>query len=174
MAQILGLKAIYAGDPIETGISVATVTPANFPNKLTQPYQGGVTISYTEPTENSFRREGQTAAAVTILDSSTGELQLTWEVLDFDETTKKFYFGNTRRKYHKGEKAFAFISESGQTVAYAKMSYRAGLVGGYGSGEPERIAVTATMLMPEDGEPWDNVPTPEAWDTDSESPAPAI
>ena len=84
-----GLKACYAGAVGADGAAGTSLT------EITKPYQGGVTFAGTAPTLNNFYREGEQFPAISAVDVSSGGIEVTWEVMDFDDTTLKFYFGDS-------------------------------------------------------------------------------
>lgn len=67
--QLVGLKAVYVGDILPKGVKDegASALMAAF-KKITQPYKGGVTFNFSNPTSTKFYREGETIPS---LQSST-------------------------------------------------------------------------------------------------------
>lgn len=150
--QLVGLDACYAGTPLANGVTddfqVSTLT------KITQPYQGGVTLNFSNPTSTKFHREGQAQPFFSMRDVSSGTQEVTWNVADFDDETLKFYFGTTEPsegKQYEGQKAFAFVAKSGAALVFARLKYTATLSGAMNSSDPLQIAVSADVLTPENG-----------------------
>lgn len=178
--QLVGLKAVYVGDPLPNGVKGSDVATslAKF-TKIMQPYKGGVTTNFSNPTATKFYREGESNPFFAIFDPTTGEKNLSWTVADFDDTdtedktsTMTFYFGTTepqRGEMYEGEKAFCFVTESGKTLAFARLKYAATLTGGLNTSDPLQISVTAEVLAPTNGGvAWWPIDTPDAFkDTDA-------
>lgn len=146
-----GLKACFAGAVGSDGAAGTNLT------EITKPYQGGVTFTGTAPTLNNFYREGEQFPAISAVDVSSGGIEVTWEVMDFDDTTLKFYFGDSAVSgipgaVYRGEKTFRFDSESGNSILIPRLQYVAVITGGMSATEPLRISVTGTVLAPKDGE----------------------
>lgn len=165
MPQVVGLKSCRAGNPLPKGVkdTGALALIKAFP-LITQPYDGGITANWSIPTNTDFRREGQADPFFSLRDPSTGSKELTWTVADFDDDTKEFYFGGDNAvagEVYEGEKAFAFDSQSGTTIVFARLKYVATLTGGINKSAPLQISVSATVLAPtEGGESWDVIETP--------------
>lgn len=173
--QLVGLKAVYVGDPLLNGVKGSDVATklATF-TKIMQPYKGGVTTNFSNPTATKFYREGESNPFFAIFDPTTGEKNLSWTVADFDDTdaegktsTMTFYFGTTepqRGEMYEGEKAFCFVTESGKTLAFARLKYAATLTGGLNTSDPLQISVTAEVLAPTNGGvAWWPIDTPDAF-----------
>lgn len=146
-----GLKACFAGAVGADGAAGTNLT------EITKPYQGGITITGTAPTVNKFYRESDQFPAITAVDSSSGGTEVTYEVMDFDDATLKFYFGDSAVSgipgtTYRGEKTFRFDSESGNSILIPRMQYVAVINGGMSASEPLRISVTGTVLAPKEGE----------------------
>lgn len=153
--QLVGLKSCHAGDPLPKGVKDegATALLAAL-KKITQPYQGGVTFNFSNPTSNKFYREGEADPFFSMRDPTTGSKEVTWNIADFDDDTMAFYFGTTEPeegKLYEGEKCFVFDTESGASIAFARLKYVAALSGGVNTGSPASIAVSADVLAPEQG-----------------------
>lgn len=173
--QLVGLKAVYVGDPLPKGVKDegAATLLAKF-TKIAQPYKGGVNTNFSNPTATKFYREGESNPFFAIFDPTTGEKQLSWTVADFDDvdtetktSTMSFYFGTTepaKGEMYEGVKAFAFVTESGKTLAFARLKYAATLSGGLNTSDPLQISVTAEVLAPaEGGVAWWPIETPTAF-----------
>lgn len=146
-----GLKACFAGAVGADGAAGTTLA------KLTKPYQGGITITGTAPTLNKFYREGEQYPAASAADVTSGGIEVTWEVMDFDDETLKFYFGDSAvggipGTTYRGEKTFRFDSESGNSILIPRLQYVATITGGMSATEPLRISVSGTILAPKEGE----------------------
>lgn len=153
--QFVGLNKVYAGEPLAQGVKAEGATASMKAwEKLTQPYQGGVTANFSMPTSNDFYREGESEPFYSAVDSTSATKEVTWEVADMDDTTMEFYFGTTEPeegKIYEGVKGFAFVSKSGVTMAFARLKYVAIPTGAMNSTEPMRISVSAKVLAPKQG-----------------------
>lgn len=162
--QIVGLDEIRVGDILTEGVkstSASTAIPKFL--KLKQPYQGGITFNFTNPTSSKFYREGQADPFFTMKDPTSGSKDITWNVADFDEDTLAFYFGTTepeQGKLYEGNKAFVFVAKSGASLAFANLKYSATLTGGMSTSDPLQIAVSAEVLAPTSGYAWWPITTP--------------
>lgn len=146
-----GLKACFAG---AVGVDGAAGTTLS---EITRPYQGGITITGTAPTINKFHREGEQFPAASAVDAASGGIEVTYEVMDFDDATLKFYFGpaavgGVPGTVYRGEKTFRFDSESGNSILIPRLQYVATITGALNASDPLRIAVTGTILAPKEGE----------------------
>ncbi len=153
--QLVGLKEIRVGEPLAKGVkdTSAATAMASFA-AIKQPYQGGITFNFSNPTSNKYYREGQADPFFAIKDPTSGSKELSWNVADFDDDTLEFYFGTTEPaegKLYEGQKAFIFVAESGASLAFANLKFAASLTGGMNTGAPAQIAVTAEVLAPADG-----------------------
>ena len=164
MGQIVGLKSVHVGEPLKTGITDSTTTQAVSFAAIKQPYQGGVTTNFSMPSTTELFREGETSPFWAAVDTSSASKKLTWEVVDFDEATLKFYFGTTEAEsgtIYEGVNSFIFDSNSGLSLAFARLKYVAILTGAFNASEPLRISVEATVLAPEEGgKAWWPITTP--------------
>lgn len=153
--QFVGLVAAYAGTALPKGVKdVDALATIKTWSKITQPYQGGVSTNFSMPTSTEFFRENEADPFYSVVDPASATKELTWEVADMDETTMKFYFGDTEPeegKIYEGENGFAFVSKSGMTLAFARLKYTAILTGSMNSTEPLRISVSAKVLAPAEG-----------------------
>nr|DAL98140.1 MAG TPA: hypothetical protein [Caudoviricetes sp.] len=167
--QLIGLKSCHAGNPLPKGVkdTGAEALLKAF-TKITQPYQGGVTFNFSNPTSNKFYREGEADPFFSMRDPSSGSKEVTWNVADFDDDTLEMYFGTTEPaegKLYEGEKAFVFDAESGASIAFARLKYTASLSGSLNTSDPLQIAVSADVLAPEQGGiAWWPIATPEYTD----------
>ena len=148
---VAGLKACYAG---EVGANGAAGTDLV---QITQPYQGGVTISGTAPTMNKFFEENKAYPEISLPDVTSGGTEVTWEIMDFDDATLKFYFGDNASAgipdgSFQGEKTFRFDSLAGWSLIIPRLQYVATITGTMSASEPLRISVTGTVLAPKEGE----------------------
>lgn len=151
VTTIMGLKACFAGAVGEDGAAGTTLT------QITQPYQGGITITGTAPTINKGYREGQQFPAALAADVSSGGVEVTWEVMDWDAETLKFYFGDKAisgipAESYMGEKTFRFDTGSGISYLIPRLQYVATPNGTIGSSEAMRFSVTGTVMQPKEGE----------------------
>lgn len=161
--QVVGLNKCFAGAPLADGVTldfkVSTLTA------ITQPYSGGVTLNFSNPTKNKFHREGEADPFASIADVKSGSKEVQWNVADFDKETKEFYFGTTeaeKGQIYEGEKAFAFVSKSNTVLVFARLNYSAILAGGMNASDPLQIAVSAEVLAPANGgKSWDVLPYAE-------------
>lgn len=163
--QLVGLKSCHAGDPLPKGVKDAGATALlTALTKITQPYQGGITFNFSNPTSNKFHREGESDPFFSMRDPTTGSKEVTWNVADFDDETLEFYFGTTEPaagELYEGEKAFVFDAKSGGSIAFARLKYTAVLSGGMSTSDPLQIAVSADVLAPaEGGYAWWPIATP--------------
>lgn len=164
--QLVGLKSCHAGNPLPKGVKDAGAGALlKALTKITQPYQGGVTFNFSNPTSNKFYREGEADPFFSIRDPTSGSKEVTWNVADFDDNTLEMYFGTTepaKGKLYEGEKAFVFDAESGASIAFARLKYTASLSGSLNTSDPLQIAVSADVLAPEQGGvAWRPIATPE-------------
>lgn len=164
--QLVGLKEIRVGAPLAKGVkdtSAATAIKAFA--KIKQPFQGGITFNFSNPTSQKYYREGEADPFFALKDPTSGSKELSWNVADFDDDTLAFYFGTTEPeegKLYEGQKAFVFVAESGSSLAFANLKYAASLTGGMNTGAPAQIAVTAEVLAPADGGySWWPITTPD-------------
>lgn len=163
--QLVGLKSCHAGAPLPKGVKdVGASTLLAALKKITQPYQGGITFNFSNPTSNKFHREGEVDPFFSMRDPTTGSKEVTWNVADFDDDTLEFYFGTTEPaagELYEGEKSFVFDSESGGSIAFARLKYTATLSGGMSTSDPLQISVSADVLAPaEGGYAWWPITTP--------------
>lgn len=163
--QLVGLKSCHAGNPLPKGVKDAGASALLVAlTKITQPYQGGITFNFSNPTSNKFHREGEADPFFSMRDPTTGSKEVAWNVADFDDDTLAFYFGTTEPaegKLYEGEKAFVFDAESGASIAFARLKYTAVLSGGMNTSNPLQIAVSADVLAPaEGGVAWWPIATP--------------
>lgn len=164
--QLVGLKSCHAGNPLPKGVKDAGAEALlKALTKITQPYQGGVTFNFSNPTSNKFYREGEADPFFSVRDPTSGSKEVTWNVADFDDDTLEMYFGTTEPaegKLYEGEKAFVFDAESGASIAFARLKYTASLSGSLNTSDPLQIAVSADVLAPEQGGiAWWPIATPE-------------
>lgn len=164
--QLVGLKSCHAGNPLPKGVKGAGAEELlKALKKITQPYQGGVTFNFSNPTSNKFYREGEADPFFSMRDPTSGSKEVTWNVADFDDDTLEMYFGTTEPaegKLYEGEKAFVFDAESGASIAFARLKYTASLSGSLNTSDPLQIAVSADVLAPEQGGiAWWPIATPE-------------
>ena len=126
--QLVGLKSCHAGNPLPKGVKgTGAEELLKALKKITQPYQGGVTFNFSNPTSNKFHREGEADPFFSMRDPTTGSKEVTWNVADFDDDTLGFYFGTTepaKGELYEGEKAFVFDAESGGSIAFARLNTR--------------------------------------------------
>lgn len=146
-----GLKECWAG---EVGTDGAAGTDLK---KITQPYQGGVTITGTAPTLNAFYEENEAYPEISIPDVASGGTEVTWEVLDFDDDTLAFYFGANAvggipDKSVVQTKTVRFDTLTGISLLIPRLQFVATMSGQLSASEPMRIAVTGKVLAPKDGE----------------------
>jgi len=164
--QLVGLKSCHAGNPLPKGVKdIGAEALLKALTKITQPYQGGVTFNFSNPTSNKFYREGEADPFFSMRDPTSGSKEVTWNVADFDDDTLEMYFGTTEPaegKLYEGEKAFVFDAESGASIAFARLKYTASLSGSLNTSDPLQIAVSADVLAPEQGGiAWWPIATPE-------------
>ena len=164
--QLVGLKSCHAGNPLPKGVKDAGAEALlKALTKITQPYQGGVTFNFSNPTSNKFYREGEADPFFSMRDPTSGSKEVTWNVADFDDDTLEMYFGTTEPaegKLYEGEKAFVFDAESGASIVFARLKYTASLSGSLNTSDPLQIAVSADVLAPEQGGiAWWPIATPE-------------
>lgn len=164
--QLVGLKSCHAGNPLPKGVKDTGAEALLMAlTKITQPYQGGVTFNFSNPTSNKFYREGEADPFFSMRDPTSGSKEVTWNVADFDDDTLEMYFGTTEPaegKLYEGEKAFVFDAESGASIAFARLKYTASLSGSLNTSDPLQIAVSADVLAPEQGGvAWWPIATPE-------------
>ena len=154
MGQIIGLKAVHAGNPLPKGVKDAEA--ADLMKAFTK-----IAI----PSSNDFYREGEADPFYSAIDETTGTKEVTWNVVDFDDDTMEFYFGTTepaKGEIYEGVKAFVFDSKSGGSIAFARLKYVATLGGGINKTDPLQIQVSAKVLAPEQGGySWWPITTPE-------------
>jgi hypothetical protein len=161
--QLVGLKEIRVGEPLTRGVKAPESTTGAKDSaeelikafkKVKQPFQGGITFNFSNPTSQKYYREGQADPFFAIKDPTSGSKELSWNVADFDDDTLTFYFGTKSPevgRLYEGRKAFVFVAESGSSLAFANLKYAASLTGGMNTGAPAQIAVTAEVLTPDDG-----------------------
>lgn len=161
--QLVGLKEIRVGDPLTRGVKAPESSTGQKDSaeelikafkKVVQPYQGGITFNFSNPTSQKYYREGQADPFFTLKDPTSGSKEVSWNVADFDDDTLTFYFGTKspeQGKLYEGQKAFVFVAESGLSLAFANLKYAASLTGGMNTGSPAQIAVTAEVLAPANG-----------------------
>lgn len=164
--QLVGLKSCHAGNPLPKGVKdTGAEALLKALTTITQPYQGGVTFNFSNPTSNKFYREGEADPFFSMRDPTSGSKEVTWNVADFDDDTLEMYFGTTEPaegKLYEGEKAFVFDAESGASIAFARLKYTASLSGSLNTSDPLQIAVSADVLAPEQGGiAWWPIATPE-------------
>ena len=108
--QLVGLNSCHAGAPLPKGVKDAGATALlKALTKITQPYNGGVTFNFSNPTSNKFHREGETDPFFSLRDVTSGSKEITWNIADFDDATMEFYFGTTeaaKGELYEGEKSF--------------------------------------------------------------------
>lgn len=148
---IAGLKACFAGEVGEGNKAGTNLT------EITQPYQGGVTITGTAPTLNAFYEENQAYPEVSIPDVASGGTEVAWDVMDFDDETLKFYFGESATagipdKSEVMTKTFRFDTLTGVSLTIARLQFVATMNGQLSSSEPMRISVSGRVLAPAEGE----------------------
>lgn len=146
-----GLKECYAGEVGEDGVAGTDLT------KITQPYQGGVTITGTAPTLNAFYEENEAYPEISIPDVASGGTEVTWEVLDFDDATLAFYFGEKAvggipDKSAVQTKTVRFDTLTGVSLLIPRLQFVATMSGQLSASEPMRILVTGKVLAPKEGE----------------------
>lgn len=167
--QLVGLKAVYAGDPLPKGVKdegAAELMKAY--KKIAQPYKGGVNINFSNPSSTKFYREGERNPFAVIFDPTTGEQKVSWAVADFDDDTLEFYFGTTEPQegeLYEGEKGFVFVTEGNEgkvSLAVANLKYAAIITGGLNTSDPLQISVEGDVQAPkEGGYAWWRITTPE-------------
>lgn len=148
---VAGLKACFAGAVGADGAAGTSLT------QIAQPYQGGVTLTGTAPTLNKFFEENAAYPEVSIPDVASGGIEVSWEVMDLDNETLKFYFGESATSgipegSYTGEKTFRFDTLTGQSLLIPRLQYVAVVTGTLSASEPFRISVTGTVLAPKEGE----------------------
>lgn len=164
--QLVGCDAVYVGDPLAKGVKDSNAEEAikKF-TKIMQPYQGGVTFNFSNPTSNKFYREGEADPFFSLRDPTSGSKEVTWSVADFDSTTLEMYFGTeepAEGKLYEGEKAFVFVTKSGASLVFARLKFTAALGGALNSSDPLQIQVSADVLAPtQGGVSWGPIVTPE-------------
>lgn len=172
--QLVGLKAVYFGEPLADGIT-PTTDYSKF-EKFTQPYQGGITLNFSLPTSTKWHREGEKLPAQTLRDATSGEQKVAWNTMDYDEATKNFYFGDSvadKNDVFEREKAAVFVSESGASIVFAHLKIVSTPGGGLNAtGDPLLINSEADVLAPTNanatGLGWDVITTPDTLPTDTE------
>ena len=86
--QLVGLNSCHAGAPLPKGVKDAGATALlKALTKITQPYNGGVTFNFSNPTSNKFHREGETDPFFSLRDVTSGSKEITWNIADFDDAT---------------------------------------------------------------------------------------
>ena len=84
--QLVGLKSCHAGNPLPKGVKdTGAEALLKALTKITQPYQGGVTFNFSNPTSNKFYREGEADPFFSMRDPTSGSKEVTWNVADFDD-----------------------------------------------------------------------------------------
>lgn len=164
--QLVGCKEIRVGDPLAKGVKDTSAEEAMKAfTPIKQPLQGGVTFNFSNPSSNKWYREGEADPFFSMRDPTSGSKEVTWNVVDFDDDTLNFYFGTTeptKGELYEGEKAFVFVTESGASIAFARMKFTATLGGGLNTSDPLQIQVSADVLAPEQGGvAWWPIETPE-------------
>ena len=170
--QLVGLKSVHAGAPLPKGVldDGAAALMAKY-TEIMKPYKGGVTFNFSSPSSNKFYREGEAMPFAAIVDPTTGESSISWNIADFDDVdteTKKstmtLYFGTEepkRGETYENEMGFVFETKTGKSLAFARLRYSATLSGGINDSDPVQIAVTAEVLAPtEGGVAWWPIDTP--------------
>lgn len=168
--QLVGLESCHVGAPLPKGVKdEGAVELIKAFKSIKQPYNGGITFNFSNPTSNKFYREGEADPFFSMRDPSSGSKEITWNVADFDEETLAFYFGTTEPEkgvLYEGEKAFAFDTKSGGSIVFARLKFTAALGGGLNTSDPLQIQVSAEVLAPEEGGvSWWPVATPEYAET---------
>lgn len=160
--QLVGLKSVHAGAPLPKGVkdSGAAALMAEY-KEIMKPYKGGISLNFSNPSSNKFYREGEALPFFSMVDPTTGEKNISWNVADFDDvdsdakdSTMTFYFGKTepaKGEVYEGVKGFVFETGSGKSIAFARLKYSATLAGGINDADPLQISVTAEVLTPEEG-----------------------
>ena len=164
--QLVGLNSCHAGNPLPKGVKgTGAEELLKALKKITQPYNGGVTLNFSNPTSNKFYREGESDPFFSMRDPTSGGKEITWTVADFDDATLEFYFGTAgpaKGELYEGTKACVFDSKSGGSLAFARLKYTASLTGAMNTTDPVQIAVSADVLAPEQGGvAWWPITTPE-------------
>lgn len=177
--QLVGLKSVHAGEPLPKGVKDdgAAALMAEY-IEIMKPYKGGISLNFSNPSSNKFYREGEALPFFSMVDPTSGEKNITWNVADFDdidekdaqgnilkESTMTFYFGTTeplKGEVYEGTKGFVFETASGKSIAFARLKYSATLSGGINDSDPLQISVTAEVLTPaEGGVAWWPIDTPK-------------
>ena len=170
--QLVGLKSVFAGAPLPKGVKDSgAVDLMKQYVEIKKPYKGGITLNFSNPTSNKFYREGEALPFASMVDPTSGEKTITWNVADFDDkddelvkSTMTFYFGETepaRGEVYEGEKGFVFVTKTGASIAFARLRYSATLAGGINDSDPMQISVSAEVLTPsEGGYAWWPIETP--------------
>jgi hypothetical protein len=160
--QLVGLKSVHAGAPLPNGVkdSGAAALMAEY-KEIMKPYKGGVSFNFSNPSSNKFYREGDAMPFAAIVDPTTGESTISWNIADFDDvdtetkqSTMTLYFGveePARGEVYENEMGFVFETKTGKTIAFARLRYSAILSGGINDSDPVQISVTAEVLTPENG-----------------------
>lgn len=164
MGQIIGLKAVHAGNPLPKGVKDAEAADLMKAfTKISQPYKGGVSTNFAIPSSNDFYREGE-ATLYSAIDETTGTKEVTWNVVDFDDDTMEFYFGTTepaKARFTKS-KSIRIRFQKWRLHRFCKVKYVATLGGGINKTDPLQIQVSAKVLAPEQGGySWWPITTPE-------------
>ncbi len=177
--QLVGLETCHVGAPLPNGINdtgAAALIKAF--KKIKQPYNGGITFNFSNPTSNKFYREGEADPFFSLRDPTSGSKEVTWNVADFDDNTLRFYFGTTEPeegKLYEGEKAFVFDTKTGGSLAFARLKYTASLGGSLNTSDPLQIQISADVLAPENkGVSWWPIATPEYTNPDAEYEVPEV
>ena len=81
--QLVGLNSCHAGAPLPKGVKDAGATALlKALTKITQPYNGGVTFNFSNPTSNKFYREGEADPFFSMRDPTSGTKEITWNVAE--------------------------------------------------------------------------------------------
>ena len=85
MGQIIGLKAVHAGNPLPKGVKDAEAADLMKAfTKISQPYNGGVSTNFAIPSSNDFLSGRRSRPIYSAIDEATGIKEVTWNVVDFD------------------------------------------------------------------------------------------
>lgn len=169
--QLVGLKAVYFGDPFADGVNAST--DYSKMEKFTQPYQGGITLNFTLPSSKKWHREGEKLPAQTLRDATSGEQKVTWNTMDYDKKTKDFYFGDSdeeKSDVFEREVSAVFVGESGASLVFARLKIVSTPGGGMNAtGDPVLIQSEADVLAPTSGKGlgWDVIDTPDTLPKDT-------
>ena len=79
--QLVGLNSCHAGNPLPKGVKgTGAEALLKALTKITQPYNGGVTFNFSNPTSNKFYREGEADPFFSMRDPTSGTKEITWNV----------------------------------------------------------------------------------------------